>query len=114
MCHGGAIAAWASRTWAFDSANFLPPLRPRALAALNPARVRVSDHRLWETAVLFPLRDAFRAGDVWAGAVAPPAVRGCRPQPSGPGQSARLARRAQSSHWTKVCTGWPRAGPRST
>ena len=25
-----AIAAWASRTWAFDSANFLPPLRPRA------------------------------------------------------------------------------------
>ena len=24
-----AIAAWASRTWAFDSANFLPPLCPR-------------------------------------------------------------------------------------
>ena len=24
-----AIAAWASRTWAFDSANVLPPLRPR-------------------------------------------------------------------------------------
>ena len=24
-----AIAAWASRTWAFDSANFLPPWRPR-------------------------------------------------------------------------------------
>ena len=24
-----AIAAWASRTWAFDSANLLPPLRPR-------------------------------------------------------------------------------------
>ena len=23
------------------------------------------DHRLWETAVLFHLRDAFRAGDVW-------------------------------------------------
>ena len=40
MCHGGAIAAWASLTWAFDSANFLLPLRPRALAALNPARVR--------------------------------------------------------------------------
>ena len=35
-----AIAAWASRTWAFDSANFLPPLQPRALAALSPARVR--------------------------------------------------------------------------
>ena len=28
-----AIAAWASRTWAFDSANVLPPLRPRARAA---------------------------------------------------------------------------------
>ena len=28
-----AIAAWASRTWAFDSANYLPPLRPRARAA---------------------------------------------------------------------------------
>ena len=24
-----AIAAWASRTWAFDSANVRPPLRPR-------------------------------------------------------------------------------------
>ena len=24
-----------------------------------------SDHRLWETAVLFHLREAFRAGDVW-------------------------------------------------
>ena len=24
-----------------------------------------SDHRLWETAVLFDPRDAFRAGDVW-------------------------------------------------
>ena len=35
-----AIAAWASRTWAFDSANFLPPLRPRARAALSPATVR--------------------------------------------------------------------------
>ena len=35
-----AIAAWASRTWAFDSANFLPPFRPRALAALSPATVR--------------------------------------------------------------------------
>ena len=35
-----AIAAWASRTWAFDSANFLPPLRSRARAAVSPARVR--------------------------------------------------------------------------
>ena len=25
-----AIAVWASRTWAFDSANFLPPWRPCA------------------------------------------------------------------------------------
>ena len=30
-----------------------------------------SDHRLWETAVLFHLRDAFRAGERLAGAVAP-------------------------------------------
>ena len=35
-----AIAAWANRTWAFDSANVLPPLRPRARAAVSPARVR--------------------------------------------------------------------------
>ena len=32
-----AIAAWASRTWAFDSANFLPPLRPRALESSQGA-----------------------------------------------------------------------------
>ena len=31
-----AIAAWASRTWAFDSANVLPPWRPRARAAREP------------------------------------------------------------------------------
>ena len=24
-----SIVAWGSRTWAFDSANFLPALRPR-------------------------------------------------------------------------------------
>ena len=34
------MSRWASRTWAFESANFLPPLRPRARAALSPARVR--------------------------------------------------------------------------
>ena len=34
------IAAWANRTWAFDSANVLPPLRPRARAPVSPARVR--------------------------------------------------------------------------
>ena len=33
------VAAWTSRTWAFDNANFLPPLRPRARAAVSPARV---------------------------------------------------------------------------
>ena len=38
-----AIAAWASRTCAFDSANVLPPLRPRARAAVSPARVRFAD-----------------------------------------------------------------------
>ncbi len=35
-----AMAAWASRTWAFDSAKVRPPLRPRARAAVSPARVR--------------------------------------------------------------------------
>ena len=40
-----AIAAWASRTWAFDSANVLPPLRPRARAAVSPARVRSRDQQ---------------------------------------------------------------------
>ena len=30
-----------------------------------PAAETQPDHRLWETAVLFHLRDAFRAGDVW-------------------------------------------------
>ena len=28
-----AIAAWASCTWAFDSANFLPPSRPRSVGS---------------------------------------------------------------------------------
>ena len=35
-----AIAAWASRTWAFDSANFLPaltPARPRGLESSQGA-----------------------------------------------------------------------------
>ena len=31
----------------------------------GPAPAAGPDHRLWETAVLFHLRDAFRAGDVW-------------------------------------------------
>ena len=31
----------------------------------GPAPAAGHDHRLWETAVLFHLRDAFRAGDVW-------------------------------------------------
>ena len=35
-----AIATWASRTWVFDSANVPPPWRPRARAAVSPARVR--------------------------------------------------------------------------
>ena len=37
-----AIAAWASRTWAFDSANFLPPLRPRA-RGLEPGHGAFAD-----------------------------------------------------------------------
>lgn len=35
-----AIADWASLTWVFVSANFLPPFRPRARAASSPATVR--------------------------------------------------------------------------
>ncbi len=62
----------------------------------GPAPVAGPDHRLWETAVLFHLRDAFRAGDVWL-------ARSRRygdirkallSAPAGSGQSARLARRA--------------------
>ena len=29
------MAAWVGRTWAFDSATRLPPLRPRAMATLS-------------------------------------------------------------------------------
>ena len=65
-----------------------------------------SDHRLWETAVLFHLRDAFRAGDVWLARsrrygdirkalLSAPAVADADRSLPGPGQSARLARRAQ-------------------
>ena len=61
-----------------------------------------SDHRLWETAVLFHLRDAFRAGDVWLARsrrygdirkalLSAPAPDADRSLP-GPGQSTRLAR----------------------
>ena len=38
--HGEPSRLGPSRTAAFDSANFLPPVRPRARAALSPARVR--------------------------------------------------------------------------
>ena len=51
----GAIAArplnWG--TWARRNSRWRRLLRAQ------------SDHRLWETAVLFHLRDSFRAGDVW-------------------------------------------------
>ena len=40
-------------------------LRLRMRGPSGPAPAAGSDHRLWETAVLFHLRDAFRAGDVW-------------------------------------------------
>ena len=41
-----AIAAWASRTWAFDSANFLPPWwRPAGRRAAGPA----TGNRLFST-----------------------------------------------------------------
>ena len=49
--------------------TFSPPrvtvLRLRMRGPSGPAPAAGSDHRLWETAVLFHLRDAFRAGDVW-------------------------------------------------
>ncbi len=52
-----AIAAWASCTWAFDSANFLPPSRPRTVVhsiVQNLFRVgrhllRAAHHRLLRT-----------------------------------------------------------------
>ena len=45
------------------------PARPTGFLRPNSKWSRLlraqPDHRLWETAVLFHLRDAFRAGDVW-------------------------------------------------
>ena len=45
------------------------PARPSGFLRPNSKWSRLlrtqSDHRLWETAVLFHLRDAFRASDVW-------------------------------------------------
>ena len=43
-----AIADWASLTWAFDSANFLPLFRPRARAASSPATVAFADQLPFE------------------------------------------------------------------
>ena len=40
-----AIAAWASRTLAFDNVNFLPPLRARAL---EPGQGAFTDQRTLE------------------------------------------------------------------
>ncbi len=48
MCHG-----WGHRG-----------LGPACSRGVEPGQGAVSDHRLWETAVLLHLRDAFRAGDV--------------------------------------------------
>ena len=57
-----SIAAWASRTWAFDSANFLPALRPRGpepglgafadqLGAVRLRDAGVADQYVSQTAV---------------------------------------------------------------
>ena len=64
--------------------------------------------------MLFHLRDAFRAGDVWL-------ARSRRygdirkallSAPAGSGQSARLARRAPVRSGRGACDGWPpRRGP---
>ena len=79
-----------------------------------------SDHRLWETAVLFHLRDAFRAGDVWLARsrrygdirkalLSAPAVADadCR------SRSARTTGSPSAgSPSTRACAGWPpRRGP---
>ena len=69
----------------------------------GPAPAAGPDHRLWETAVLFHLRDAFRAGDVWL-------ARSRRygdirkallSAPAGSGQSARLGSPSAGSLWTR-------------
>ena len=44
----GTLNTWASRTWAFDSANFLPPLRPRGPRGLEPGQGAFAD-QLWIT-----------------------------------------------------------------
>ena len=38
-----AIAAWASRTWAFDSANFLPPFASAGPCGLEPGHGAFAD-----------------------------------------------------------------------
>ena len=76
-----------------------------------------SDHRLWETAMLFHLRDAFRAGDVWLARSPRYAIserRCCRLPPSLMPTAACRSRPVRTtgspsagSRWTKVCAGWP-------
>ena len=81
-----------------------------------------SDHRLWETAVSFHLRDAFRAGDVWLARsrrygdirkalLSTPVVADADSLPA-PGQSGTTGSPSAGSPWTRVCGGWPpRRGP---
>ena len=80
------------------------------------------DHRLWETAVLFHLRDAFRAGDVWLARshrYGDIRRRCCRLPPSlMPTAACRLrpvrttGSPSAGSLSTRACAGWPpRRGP---
>ena len=56
-----AIAAWASRTWAFDSANFLPPLRPAG--PRGRLAERVDPRRGADRVVLLKIEDG-QTGDL--------------------------------------------------
>ena len=78
-----AIAAWASRTWAFDSANFLPPLRPRARAALSPATVRSRISSRSNSASAAKMPNTRRPAAVVVSICAPSPARTRRPTPAG-------------------------------
>ena len=83
---------------------------------VEPPAAPKADPRLWETTVLFDLRDAFRAvdvwlarsrryGDIWRTVLTIPAV------PDADRSRSRLVRAtgspSASSSWPMVCAGWP-------
>ena len=81
------------------------------------------DHRLWETAVLFHLRDAFRAGDVWLARsrrygdirkalLSAPAVADADRSLPVPQPIRATGSPSAGSPWTRACAGWsPRRWP---